>query len=350
VDVTPLFSLLRALPDHGEIPALDDAQWTALLDLADGQGLSALLHHALGDRAPQAVRARLSSAHLAQVARALRLKRLNDFVLDGLNARGLTPVLLKGFGISSRYWPDWALRPSGDVDVLLEPDHIETAVAFLQESGFSEHADAGHPEGEVHTHHRGFTGKLGLVEVHFRALEGPGGGAIEGPELLARARQATLDGRAVRYLAPEDELVYLASHAAQHLFQRVAWIYDLTLLIRGEPRLDFERVAQVAAEAKLRASTHAGLVLASRLLNAKVPHAVLDTLAPSRLHARAVLATFTPERLESAAVASSVAAPALRALLADSPSGALRHLAQGTARRLKRAVRSRTTGGRQHGP
>jgi hypothetical protein len=348
--VTPLFSLLRGLPDLRDVPALDDAQWSAVLDLADRQGLSALLHHALGDRAPLSVRPRLSSAHVAQTARALRLKRLNDLVLDGLKARGLTPVLLKGFGISSRYWPDWALRPSGDVDVLLEPQHIETAVTFLQENGFSEHADAAHPDGEAHTHHRGFTGKLGLVEVHFRALEGAGGGAIEGPELFARARRATLDGRAVRYLASEDELVYLASHAAQHLFQRVAWIYDLTLLIRGEPALDFVSVARVAAEAKLRASTHAGLVLASRLLNAKVPQAVLDTLAPSRLHARAVLTAFTPERLESAAVASSVAAPALRALLADSAAGALRHLAQGTARRLKRAVRSRTSGGRQHGP
>jgi hypothetical protein len=343
--VSTLVALLRELPDAPRAPALTDAAWTQVLDQADRQGLAALLHHHLGGLVTPAVHERLKQANLVSQARALRLKRLLDFVLDGLAAQGIVPIVLKGIGLSSRYWREWHLRPSGDIDVLLEPERVEPAAQFLIAQGYAEHGDPGEDDPEAHHHHRSFTGRLGLVEVHFRALAGPGGGALEGPELFARARSATLGGRAVRYLAPEEELVFLASHAAQHLFQRLAWIYDLKLLMSAEAGLNFTRVAEIARQSRLAAGTHAALVLASTVLGAPVPREHLQAIAPTRAHAAAVLAAFSPERLAESTVALSRAAPMLRALLADSPDRAVKHLVEGTAQRIKRAVRSRVGGG-----
>jgi hypothetical protein len=42
--------------------------------------------------------------------------------------------------------------------------------------------------------------------------------------------------------SPEDEFIYLAVHAAGHSFIRLVWLYDLKLLIRKHPALDWDQV------------------------------------------------------------------------------------------------------------
>jgi hypothetical protein len=328
-----LTDLLRAL-EHGSgaIPGTGASSelTSALLDQADRHGMSAFLAHQLGELAP----ARLQQARLIAISRALRLQRLTHFVLDGLRERGVIPVLLKGVGLASRYWPSRELRPSGDVDVLVSPDELDAVSEFLRGAGFlaSAAADPDHP------HHRAFASSMGLVEVHFRAFTGPGGGSLDGLRTIASG----FDGRPVRYLAVEEEVVYLASHAAQHFFTRLAWLVDLKLLAQQEAGLDWHRVVEVASRSRLRAATHSALVLAARRLGAPIPEWALEALAVTPGHERLVLAAFTPERLDSAAIATSRAAAPLRALLSDSARGAMSHLVDGAARRLKRAMRERS--------
>jgi Uncharacterised nucleotidyltransferase len=269
----------------------------------------------------------------------MKLHRLLLDTLTLLEKRGLQPVLMKGWGFAARYWPDPLLRPSSDVDLLVEPEAltgIERAMATL---GLDQVQDPGEDDVFEHHHHLSFSGPRGLVEVHFRLMTGFGGAKLGDDAVFARCRRATLEGHAVRYLAPEDELVYLAAHAAQHLFLRIGWLHDLKLLAARE-RLDWDRVVLLAKESSLRAATHAGLFLASEALGAEIPARTLAALAPTRLHGRAVRRAFTDEQLVSAALATSKSASALRALLSDNPVRAARHLAEGMVRNVKRRVRA----------
>jgi hypothetical protein len=142
----------------------------------------------------------------------------------------------------------------------------------------------------------------------------------------------------VRYLAPEDELVYMAAHAAAHLFLRIGWLHDLKLLARAP--LDWERVSKLARDSSVRAATHAALFLAHDALGADIPSEVLKALAPTRLHARAVRRAFTDDALVSAKLATAKSASALRATLSDDPMRAARHLAQGALRNVRRRIRA----------
>jgi hypothetical protein len=66
--------------------------------------------------------------------------------------------------------------------------------------------------------------------------------------LLERSRPAP--GRvlsSLRVLAPEDELVFLAVHAAVHRFFRLGWLYDLALLLRA---MSEGEIALAAARAR----------------------------------------------------------------------------------------------------
>ncbi|MHB8879844.1 MAG: nucleotidyltransferase family protein [Myxococcaceae bacterium] len=116
-------------------------------------------------------------------------------------------------------------------------------------------------------------GPPGMVEVHFRLMANWGASGVS----------STLEGRSVRYLCPEDELVYLALHVANHMLGRLGWLYDLKLLVLAYPSLDWSRVVETAREARMPGPAFYALDASRRLLGAGIPEAVLEELAPSRL-------------------------------------------------------------------
>ena len=358
----PLLRLLRELPAlrpaQGErfaeaAASLTAEEWERLPVDAERHGLSGLLvdslsvnwgtlRQAQGERqdTPSKVQTALRAQARNSAANAMKLHRLLLDTLALLAPRGLEPVLMKGWGFGSRYWPDPLLRPASDVDLLVEPEGllgIERAMATL---GLNQIADAGEDDVFEHHHHLSFAGPRGLVEVHFRLLAGFGGAKLGDAAVFNRCRKATFEGHAVRFLSPEDELVYMAAHAAQHLFLRIGWLHDLKLLVQREPALDWDRAVALAKESSLRAATHAALFLTAEVLGAEIPQRTLRALAPSKLHARAVRGAFTDEVLVSASLATSKSASALRAVLSDNPVRAARHLAEGMVRNVKRKVRT----------
>jgi hypothetical protein len=134
------------------------------------------------------------------------------------------------------------------------------------------------------------------VELHFRALVGYGQ-AVEGDALLARAEESELEGRRVRYLRAEDELVYLALHASNHLLQRLSWLLDLKLLVLARPGLSWPVVVEVARSSGLPHLAWYALEAARRLLGASVPPEVLGALAPPRWQRLLASRFFSEERL-----------------------------------------------------
>lgn len=274
----------------------------SLIASARRHGLAAFVEHA-ADRAgwelPPAERMALRRESLASAARGLRVKMLLLRALDALAAEGIVPVLLKGYGLALRLYPDPLLRATTDVDLLVAREEVEAASRALSGLGLARLPEKG---AHADAHHREFTGAEGLVELHFRALAGYGL-ALEADALLARAEEAGLEGRRLRYLRPEDELVYLSLHASNHLLQRLAWLFDLKLLVLAHPALDWARVVEVARGTAFPHLAWYALEAARRWMGAPVPDAALAALAPP-LWQRALSARlFSAERLLNARLA-----------------------------------------------
>jgi len=209
----------------------------------------------------------------------IKVKKLLFQCLEALARDGIVPVLLKGYGLALRCYPDPLHRPMTDVDLLVAPDELHRAEAALAQIGLkkNEQLEAFQLK---HHHHLNFYGTLGSVELHFRAITGFGG-AIDARRLLERAIEDSLEGRRVRYLRPEDELAYLATHATQHLFKGVAWLYDLKLFIRRHPALDWQSVISVARENGMQTPVYFALRTSQSALGAEVPDSVLARLRPA---------------------------------------------------------------------
>ncbi|MBL0697412.1 nucleotidyltransferase family protein [Comamonas sp. JC664] len=299
-----LHALLRAWPVVPARAAPEGSEADGLVRSAVGHGLVGFVDHAVsraGWALPEAARTSLRREALGNAARVLRVKTLLLRSLGALASVGQVPVLLKGYGLALRLYPDPLQRATTDVDLLVARADVGAAVQALVRMGLSARRDDGARHGEEDSHHLELEGPTGLVELHFRALAG-WGEALEGDALLARAEAGTVDGRAVRWLRPEDEAVYLALHASNHALQRLAWLFDLKLLALSEARLDWRTVVERARGTAFPHAVWYAWDAARRLLAASVPDEVLEALAPPRWQQVLARRFFSESRLLSASL------------------------------------------------
>jgi len=160
---------------------------------------SALRHTASGRLLHEAYRlqALQSVLHEEKILKVLRLLR---------EAR-IEAILVKGWAAAQLY-PDSALRPYGDIDLLVRPSQFKPAQQLLQ------HAT----DCWVDLHSN-------LMEIGDRPLE----------ELFGRAEVLTLRNEEVRSLSREDHLALLAIHLLRHGAWRPLWLCDIGAQIESLP-------------------------------------------------------------------------------------------------------------------
>lgn len=271
--------LLAALPDDlaafqrlcAQVP-----DWPALLTAAARHGVEALLEYYVVrvPHPPAALALHPLEQDLAlRRLRQPRLERPLDEALTHLAAAGIRTVVLKGPPLAARLYPDPSLRPSQDLDLMVAPADLDRAAAALETLGYQ--AEKGllaryYRENHHHIHlHRENTPPL---ELHFRATTGFGI-IVPAADFLSRARPWPTPGGAVAWvLAPEDEFLYLALHAARHLFVALVLLYDLKLFLLLHPDLDWRLVAARARSLRVtRAVSMAVEALHRRLAVARPP-------------------------------------------------------------------------------
>ncbi len=332
----------------GELPALVRAlDADALVGAAARHGVSAWVADAMADAGvmlPAAAHAQLTADARAQVGRGLRVKRLTLAVLDALAKEDVIPVLLKGQGLAARLFPVQPLaRPSSDVDVLVTRDELSRARRAMAGLRLNEQPDASLDDVFEEHHHLSFATHGALVEVHFRLFSGFGGNVFDDEAIRARTRLDQFEGRAVRWLGPEDEFIYLATHAANHSFLRASWLLDLRQYLVLHV-LDWAEMARRCRVAGFHSAVAASLFVLSHALRVPLPAAASSHFPVGRLRGLGHDRLFSAAHLEAADLASGrLAGFGLRVWLVDSPRDGLRHVSQG-ARRFLRQVQGRRRG------
>lgn len=315
---------------HTREPAL----WAA----AARHGVSAMLADRLA-AAGQCVPEALARDARSQIGQGLKTKRLTLRVLDALASEAVTPILLKGYGLAVRLFPEQPLaRPAVDVDVLVSQDELPRVERAMGRMGLARYVDPGLTDILDEHHHYSFSGTAGLVEVHFRLITTLGRGGFDDASLRSRAREWTLDGRSVRLLGEEDEFLYLATHAANHAFLRASWLIDLQRYLARSDGFDWQTMARRSREAGFYTAVSTALELVERLLRAPLPPAAREHFDVRLLRRVVDRRLFSGALVESAAVSEHrLGAFLLRLWLVDSPAHGVRHLFDGARRFVRRA-------------
>jgi hypothetical protein len=113
--------------------------WDDLVIRAIVFGLAPQLHHRLDswqlDLPPRA-KAKLKVTYQAQMRRNDAIYAQLGEVLSACHQQGLNPIALKGIHLAACYYPEPALRPMNDIDLLFKTAELPTAEALLSDLGY----------------------------------------------------------------------------------------------------------------------------------------------------------------------------------------------------------------------
>ena len=334
--------LVAAIPDEPErFGALcaGVSDWPALVESAARDGVLGIVRRELGRREiplPADAHALMERLHASEALWQANVIRVLDAALDALEAGGIRTAVLKGPALVERFYPDPFLRCSSDLDLLVADADTDRAVAALEPLGYAVEAGASARYARRHHHHLHLAGRPPVIELHFRAYAGFGV-TMAAEDLLDRARpHRTAGGGRCLVLAPEDEALYLAVHAAGHCFDRLLWLYDLKLLVAHEPGIDWDAVATRARGIGVMAAFALACDMLRRRLGVAIPPAA-TAHAPARL-GRRIVARFVDGRIAPPAPGPLVTLRQLltMAALCDSASASARFVRHHVARLARR--------------
>ncbi len=279
-------------------PPVTSLDWNLLLASAEAEGLAPALGFVLKAKAPEgvpvAVRERLSR-HLADsMARQLIFGRELGRLLRRFNGEGLPVIPLKGPVLGETLYPDPALRPSSDLDLLIRPETLLPVDELLQSLAYRRLPDAHSWDFDI-AYDRAtlYEGPSGVrVDLHWGLLSDPrySWNEREGLTVWDRAVRIRVAGEDALGLCPEDLLLYLALHlAVHHGLAGLLWYWDLFLVLdRWASTLDWQAVVERASRWQVRAALYFALLGLELFFGTSAPASVMARVKPRSLRAAGI--------------------------------------------------------------
>ena len=229
-----LISLLEAIScGRGDLSLdLFDARTVAW---AIQSGLGPLFYRAVKDNPNNSASPHWPALKAADLTARVVMGDHLEAMIEILDAcRGQIPpiTLLKGISIAEECYPEPYLRLMRDLDFLVQKESLPTVKIVLEQLGYRQRCDDCAELYDNHHHAAPFfhEEKNVWIEVHhglFSPKRKASSARVFQPQtLLAQSRQSQFQGREVRRLTLELQLVYLATHWAQD-FQTVGGMVAL---------------------------------------------------------------------------------------------------------------------------
>lgn len=216
----------------------DFTDWNSLPALAELHGMAPLLWHHLRNAQAQI------SAETERTLRGLYLRhRLNNQIharvlleiQEILQSENIRPVVLKGLALAHTLYPNPALRPVSDLDLLFKQDEVLPVLRLLSDAGFQ----VDFPTSKRIPKSIVVTAPLrdGIrvdIEVHHHD---PHGSDDEFIGFDSAPQPVQLDEEIFLAPPPLETLLYLSRHLERHLFETTAerplqlkWTADMVSL------------------------------------------------------------------------------------------------------------------------
>ncbi|WP_144096689.1 nucleotidyltransferase family protein [Croceicoccus sediminis] len=236
--------------------ALDDADWQAILAMARQHRLEPWLHHRLrsagaGWPVPAPVSAEWKEAYRNASFGALTAQAALTRLARAFAEADVPMVALKGARLAFFDYPEAALRPMRDIDLLVAAEDLPRAVEAMANAGCDVPADRAGAitralDGDKHLDPILLPDCERYVELHHRIAE-PGLPCIETEAILSGAKVSQLGGTKIAFPGDEDMLGHQILHAAyNHRFDcGPLALVDIAQML-SRTRIDAARFAAMA--------------------------------------------------------------------------------------------------------
>ena len=232
---------------------LQFSDWKNLLIQAEQEGLAPLLKKHLDESDsiyPTAVRRSLNILYKRHQHEAEVRRRILQEVLAHLSENGLHPLVIKGAALCHTTYPDAALRPMRDMDLLFQKSEVDRAQEIMRESGF---AQSRSPIPKNHYHLPSLHKTVEDVEVCFELHRGlypdcpPYYPEVDFDQLLTRAKSFKVGETDAKTLNDEETLHYIYQHSLRapltyETFKLINAADIIGITEKHSPRIDFNYI------------------------------------------------------------------------------------------------------------
>jgi hypothetical protein len=310
-----LTQLIRAAYPFDEravaAPTLNADEWNIVAQIAWANNLTPMLYAALlrcenAGQPPVALAETLQSAyHQTKIANWVALRELGE-LLAIFEREKIPAILLKGAALAKTVYPNIAMRPMGDIDILFARDDAPCARDILIARGFALNLE---PTENFQTRfacEQAFTrgGPYPMMfEVHWHLFNLPYYRARVPMDWFWQRTQAMcVNDQPARVFAPEAQILHLAAHAVlHHQGHNLLAAYDLALTLACyRDQIDWAAVIDAARAFGLSRIVQANLARVRETWDVAAPAQVETRLARNAgVHERVLFAITTSPHVEA---------------------------------------------------
>jgi hypothetical protein len=278
---------LRLDPERTEkIKALlqEGLDWDYLLRAATLHGMAPLLYRHLKTTGRQLIPAAawesLRQEILNNAAWNLTLSRELFNILSLFESHEIVAIPFKGPALAAFTYGNIALRQFIDLDLLVRREDVLRAKDLLISQGYRPELSmtgaieraflrSGYHYGLIHE------AKGLLVELHWQLEPHYYSSSVGAWRFWGQVERRLWDGHWVPVLRSEDLLLLLCLHGDKHIWERLAWLCDVAILLEVELEIDWEKVITSASALRSERKLFVGLLIAFELMEASIPEAVM---------------------------------------------------------------------------
>jgi hypothetical protein len=276
-----------------DLKQMSERDWADLINVSHDHRLGPILYQSLGrdsivELIPENLIENLQAQYQLHRIRNLKAYQALVELFELFKSNNIASVALKGAYLSIYAYPDIALRPMRDLDLLIPEQQVIDAYDLLIAKGYKRLHGSGGPESALETEHHlpALVSSTGIVvELHHRITQPVKyKTCLITQNIWSRAIVKKIGKLDVQFASPEDLLIHLCEHASiHHLFNIGPLILsDINYLVNTH-ELDWGYILQATEEYQLTRALLITLIQASAKLNTKISEQVLQTLGADQL-------------------------------------------------------------------
>jgi len=257
--------------------------WGKFAQKAVEHGLVGLVGQTLTRIAPDLVPSDILDAFQAVIVetRSGNQALFNELarLLEEFAAAQIAAIPFKGPVLAFQAYGDFGLRTFRDLDFLVRDADLTAAISILRNLGYERQSGLSERQLEITHWIQGqevmFRQQGGTcIEPHTRLTSIRMALNIDHAGLWSRAQKATVNGRMMLTMAPEDEFLVLAIHGGKELWWNIKWACDATAFIMAHSDLDWISVMERARSQGCARMVLLATTLAHSFFGAAVPERV----------------------------------------------------------------------------
>lgn len=277
--------------------AAEPIDWEVFFDLALYHRVFALVYQNLIDHAPDALLGVVADDFTERIAEnQLRIFELTAELVrisKAFEEKQIRFLPLKGPMLAASVYGNIALRPAGDLDLLVHIRDVPAALKILRTAGFSvvlrEPGAFATPRQEAAIYRYLYHFILYdeerelVVELHFNLSSRKLPFHLPPDDLFNRASTFSLAGRKIPIPDPLDNLIYLCVHGSKHAWSRLEWLVGIAELLKQIDSIDEDELSQLAHQCNGHRPLLLGLLLVAEMLDTNVTPELVQEARGDRL-------------------------------------------------------------------